>query len=109
MFLQLSLAQILEGEGQPIADLLVNRVGDEHAARRSQRFRARRDVDAVPLDARLVVDDVTQVDADAEEHPALLRHVGVARGHDGLDRSRALRRAHHAREFGEDPHRRRCR
>lgn len=63
----------------------------------------RRDVDPVAVDARVVVDDVPQVDADAEQHAAGLGDVGVARRHHRLDLDRALGGADHAREFGEDP------
>ena len=61
-----------------------------------------RDVDAVAVDAGLVVDDVAQVDADAELHAARLGHPLVARRHDGLDLDPALSRVDYARELGQD-------
>jgi hypothetical protein len=61
-----------------------------------------RNVDAVTIDPSLVVDNVSEVDTDAEQHAAWLRHLLVARSHDGLDLDRALGRADHARKFGED-------
>ena len=48
------------------------------------------------------MDDITQVDADAELHAARLGHLLVARRHDGLDLDRALGRVDHARELGQD-------
>ena len=45
--LDLLLAQILEDEGQPVAHVVVDRVGDEHPAGIGQGFEPRGDVDAV--------------------------------------------------------------
>jgi hypothetical protein len=53
--------------------------GDADAAGLRDPFEPRRDVDAVAIDPGLVVDDVTQVDADAEAHAARLGHRLVAR------------------------------
>src|SRR6266481_6503447 len=45
--LDLLLAQILEEEGQPVADVVMNRIGDEHPAGIGERLDPRGDVDAV--------------------------------------------------------------
>src|SRR5262245_37278958 len=44
-------------------------------------FQPRRDVDAIAVDAGVVVDDVAQIEADTEQHAAGLGDTGVARGH----------------------------
>jgi hypothetical protein len=100
--LQFVRAQILEGKVEPVAYLVVNRVRDEDAARGRKRLEPRRNVDAVTVDPGLVVDDVTEVDADAEQHPAILGHILVARRHSGLDLDRTRGRADHAGKLGED-------
>ena len=84
------------------AHLVEYLAGDADAAGLRDPLEPRRDVDAVAIDPGLVVDDVTQVDADAEPHAARLGHRLVARRHDGLDLDRALGRVDHARELGQD-------
>ena len=77
-------------------------LADEHAARFSEPFQPRGDVDAVAVNPGLVVNDVPEVDADAEQHQAMLGHLLVSRRHDALDLGRACGRANHAGELGED-------
>jgi hypothetical protein len=48
------------------------------------------DVDAVPVDRRVVGDDIAEVDADAKAHASMLGHALIARGHHGLDLDRAF-------------------
>jgi hypothetical protein len=81
-------------------DLVEHLPRDADAAGLGHALESRRYVDAVAVDPALIVDDIAQVDADAEEHAARLGHVRVARGHDGLDLDRALSRTDHARKFG---------
>jgi hypothetical protein len=100
--LELALAEIVEGQVETIAHLVVHGTRDEHAAGIGQRLQPRRDVDAVTVDPGLVVDDVAQVDTDAKEHPAVLGDVLVPRRHDPLDVDRALRRPDDAGKLGED-------
>ena len=76
--------------------------GDADAAGLRDALEPRRNVDAVAVDPGFVVDNITQIDADAELHAARRRHPFVARRHDGLDLDRALGRADHARELGQD-------
>ena len=45
--LDLLLAQIFEDKGQPVAHVVMDRVGDANPAGLGQRFEPRRDVDAV--------------------------------------------------------------
>src|SRR6185503_16783650 len=65
-------------------------------------FQPSRHVDAVAVDASLVVDDITDVDADAELHTVFWVNSGIALYHLGLDRDRTFDCVHHAREFGKN-------
>jgi hypothetical protein len=100
--LQLALAQVLEGKVETVAHLVVDRLRDEDAPRLGEPFEPCRDVDAVAVNPGLVVDDVPEVDADAEQHPTMLGHFLVAHRHNVLDLDCALSRADHAGELGED-------
>ena len=80
----------------------MDRLRNEHPARCSERFETGRDVDAVTVYPRLIVDDVPEVDANAKQHPAIFGRILVACRHDGLDLDRALDRADHAAEHGEN-------
>jgi hypothetical protein len=50
----------------------------------------------------LLNDHVTEVDADAEPDPLLLRHLGLALSHATLDLNGATRGIHHARELRQE-------
>src|ERR1700730_15999299 len=63
--LDLLLAQIHKDKGQPVADVIVNRIGDEHPAWIGQGFDACRDVDAVAIEVVALDDHVAEIDADA--------------------------------------------
>jgi hypothetical protein len=99
MFLTLCFAQILEGVGQLVADLVAHHPRDAEAAGIRQGFQAGRDIDAVAEDVVAVDDDVAEVDPDPEPDPAVLRHAGFAVDHrplhlggtaDGVDDAREL-------------------
>src|SRR4029077_16127597 len=64
--LDLLLAQILKDKGQPVADVVVNCVGDEHAAGIGQRFDPGGDVDAVAIEIVAFDNHVAEIDADAQ-------------------------------------------
>ncbi len=66
------------------ADGVVDRAGDADAARLGQALQARGDVDAVAVDVAAVLDDVAEVDADAEGDAPALGQRGVARAELGL-------------------------
>jgi hypothetical protein len=89
----LLLAQIVEGKGQPIADVIVDRIGDKHPAGVGQGFDPRRDIDAVALD-----DHVAEIDADAQLDTIVRRDACVALGHRLLHRDRAADRIDDAGE-----------
>ena len=100
--LQGARAQRLELRLERPAHLVEHLPGDADATRLRDTLEPGRDVDAVTVDPGLVVDDVAQVDADAEEHAARLGYPLVAGRHDGLDLDRALGRVDHAGELGQD-------
>src|SRR5216683_8306756 len=84
------LAPVLEGIGQPVADLIAYGAGDADPAWLGETFEPRRNVHAVAVDIAAVDDDVAQIDADAKLDPPLRRHVGVALAHRCLDLDGAL-------------------
>ena len=71
--LQRLLAGILEGEIEPVADIVADRAGHRDAARLGDALDARRDVDAIAIDVVVLEDDVAEIDADAELDAAVLR------------------------------------
>ena len=97
--LQRLLAGVLEGEVEPVADMIAHRCRDADAARLGDALQARRHIDAVAENVAVLDDDVAEIDADAELDAAVLRHVGVAAGHAALDFGGAGDSVHHAREF----------
>ena len=70
--LQRLLAHILEGEVEPVADMVADRRRNRDAAGLGDAFDARRDVDAVAIDVVVLDDDVAEIDADAELDAAIL-------------------------------------
>ena len=99
--LQRLLAHVLEGEVEPVADMVAHRAGDGDAARPGDALEPRRDVDAVAEDVVALDDDVAEIDADAELDAAVLRHVGVALAHPALDLGGAGDGVHDARELDQ--------
>ena len=83
-----------------IASRTVGRNAD--AAGLRERLEPRRDIDPVAVSAGSVVDDVAEIDADAQQHPPVGGNVEVALGHDLLDGDGAFDRAHRARELRHD-------
>ena len=83
-------------------DVLKGGLGDADPAGVRQGFQPRRDVHPVTVDAVSLLDDIPQVDPDAELHSPVLGELGVA----GLDlllhRHPALDRIHDAGKLGKD-------
>src|SRR5688572_19394324 len=79
--------------------LVVDRARDQHAARLCERLQPRGDVDRVAGYAVPALDDVAQVDADAQAHQPAGRNPGVLVGDGALDGLRALDGVHGAREL----------
>src|SRR5262245_18265986 len=85
-----------------MAHLVEHRAGDADAAGIRDLMKPGRDVDPVTVDPALVVDHVTQIDADAKKHAARRGRVLIASGHDGLDLDPAPGGTEHAGELGHD-------
>jgi len=101
IFLQVLRTHIFKGDIDLAADLTLRVVGDADAARLRDPLQARSDVDAVAKDIIVIDDDVTDVNADAELDPVVLRHVGILPGHAALDFNRKARRIDGTGEFDE--------
>src|SRR6202040_906263 len=69
--LDLLLAPVVEGETELVAHLVTHHAADADAARGRQGFEAGGDVDAITVDFPTVLDDVAEIDADAELDPPI--------------------------------------
>ena len=92
--LEFQLAQIRKLQRQPVAHLVADRTADHDPAGRADALQAGRHVDAVAQQVLALGHDIADVEADAEDDPAIPGHVRVAPGHavlqcqrhaDGLD------------------------
>jgi hypothetical protein len=101
--LDLLLAQIVKHKGQPIANVVVDRIGDEHPAGIGQGFDACGDVDAVTVEVVALDDHIAEIDADAQFDAAVHPNTGVALGHRLLHRDRAAHRIDDAGKFDQQP------
>src|SRR5215475_13983672 len=79
-----------------------NAFGDEHPSGVRESFETRRDVDPVAVNTISVDENVTQMDANAELHAAILRDVFIARRQASLQRDGAANGLDGAGEFPED-------
>ena len=95
------LAQILERDAEPVADLIAHRARDADAARLGELLQARGHVHAIAEDVVVLADHVAEVDADAKADLALRRHVAVAPRHALLDLDRARHGIRDARELDQ--------
>jgi hypothetical protein len=95
----LPLAQILNDKGQPVADVVVDRIGDEHPAGIGEGFDPRGDVDAVAIEVVTLDDDVAEIYADAQLDAIVRLDAGVPRGHPLLHFDRAAHRIDDAGKF----------
>ena len=96
------VAEILELDVfQSLADLVAHRARNTDATGLGEHFQAGRDVDAVAKDVVVLDDDVAEIDADAELHPARRRDVGIAPRHPALDLGSAQHRIDDAVEFDQ--------
>jgi hypothetical protein len=99
--LDLLLAQILKEEGQPVAHVIMNRIGDEHPAGIGQGFDARGDVDAVAINVVVFDDHVAEIDADAQLDAVVRRRARVPLGYRLLDLDCAAHRIDDAGKFDQ--------
>src|SRR6516165_5327979 len=87
--LDLLLPQILEDKGQPVAHLVMNRIGDQHPAGISQGLDPCGDVDAGAIEVVVLDDHVAEIDADTQLDTVVRGDSRVALGHRLLHRDRA--------------------
>src|ERR1041385_7003221 len=100
--LDLLFPHILEREIELVAHLIAHDAADAYSARRGQRFKACRDIDAITVNIRVVDDDVADVQADAKFDAPLLRDGDVAFGHEALDVDGTAYRIDDTGELDED-------
>jgi hypothetical protein len=100
--LDLLLAEIVEGEVEAVAHLLVRRGAEADPARLGQRFEPGGNVDAVAEDVAVLDDDVADIDAHAKFDAPLCRCCGVAGDHLALQLDRTAHRVDDARELDEE-------
>jgi hypothetical protein len=79
------LAHIGKADWQLFADLLAHRGADADLAGLGERLKTRRDIDAIAEDVAFIMDDVAEIDADAEADALGLRPAYVAVRHSLLD------------------------
>ena len=97
------LAKIMEAKGQPVADMFINGIGNEHPSRLSQRLQSPGDIHPIPEDVLRLGNHVAEVDPDPELDPFLRRGARVPLGHFPLHLDGATDRVHHAGELAEEP------
>ena len=95
-------AEVADREIEPPLDLPVGVLGETDRARLANAFEARGDVDAVAHQVAVgLLDDVAEMNADAELDAALGRHARVAFDEAVLHLDRAAHRVDHAAELDE--------
>ena len=92
-------AEILERKRQPVANVVVDGIGNEHPSRLGQRFEPRRDIHPIAENVVFLNDHVAEVDADVKSDALFLSHLGLALGHAALDLHGAPHGIHDALEL----------
>jgi hypothetical protein len=100
--LDLLLAEIVEGEVEAVAHLLVRRGAEANPAGLSQRFEPGGNIDTVAEDVAILDDDVAEVDAHAKFDSALCRCRGVAGDHLALYRDGTAHRVDDTGELNQE-------
>src|SRR5262249_12373727 len=88
----LLLAEIVKGDIEAVAHLLVRRCTEANPARLGQRFEPGGNVDAVAEDVVILDDDVAGIDAHAKFDASLCRFFGVPPGPRALHSARPAHR-----------------
>ena len=102
--LELGVAEVADGEVEPRPDLPVGILRKADGAGGGNALQARRDVDAVAHQVAVaLLDDVADMDADAELDSTIRRHAGIAFEHCVLHLDGAAHRIDHAAELDEGP------
>jgi hypothetical protein len=86
--------------------VIVDRIGDEHAARLGQPLQPRRYIDPVSENVPIFGNHVTEVHSDAEPDPPFLGNLTLAIGHPVLDLHGTADGINDARELGQRSRRR---
>ena len=101
--LELCRAEVGHSEIEPPFDLPVGLLGDTDRARLANALQSRGDIDPVAHQVAVaLLDDVAQMNADAELDAALGRQAGVALGHAVLHFDGAAHGVDHAAELDEN-------
>src|SRR5262249_22006504 len=97
--LQPLLAQIVEGDVELAARILLNPAGDADATRLRESLQTCRHVHTVAIDVAGLDHDVADIDAEAKLDPLLRWDTGTALSHAALDLDSAAQGIDHAREL----------
>jgi hypothetical protein len=92
----------LEADGELALDLIVYVAREQDPARLGQRLEPGGDIDPVAENVAAFVDNIADVDTDAETDALGFRHITLALGHAVLDRDRAGDRVDGAGKLAED-------
>ena len=79
--LDLLLALEFEPDRELLLDVIVDSARDHHPTGLGQSFQSGRDVDAVAIKVTAFGDHVTEIDAYAEDHAAVVRYAIIRRNH----------------------------
>ena len=101
--LEALLTQLGELDRDLAANLIVGGRRDADATGRRDALKPRCDVDTVPENVVALDQDVSEIDPDPEEQPAIKGHPFVPLSHHGLHRDRTLDRIDHRRKFKQHP------
>jgi hypothetical protein len=83
------LSHIIAGDLDLASHLPIGIIGHADPARFGDAFKAGGNIDAVAEDIIIIKNDVTDMNADAEFDPLILRHGGILLGHAALEFNRA--------------------
>jgi hypothetical protein len=86
------LSHIITGDLDLASNLPIGIIGHADPARFGDAFKAGSNIDAVAEDIIIIKNDVTDMNADAEFDPLILRHGGILLGHAALDFNRIAHR-----------------
>ncbi len=96
-------AEIFETNLDLVRDVVVNRAGDQDAARLGHRLQAGSDVDAIAIEIAALDHHISQVDADAQHDPAIFWLIAIGGGHGLLQIDGELHGINGAAELDEPP------
>ena len=83
-------AHVLHDVTNLAGDVFVNRTADADAPGLGQGLETRRQVDTIAVNVVVLEYDLAQIHADAKQHSALVRRIGLAFDHAGLNGDGAI-------------------